>query len=192
MSYKKIISEFIQLQSVYHRTYFVLQEKNKENEQLKTQIEKLREDYSNLQKENENLKQMRQVNNQAESELKRENKGLLAKIKQLQRDSLSKNISKMDPSTPVPKLKPSLSVKQNKTPASHSKLNRTPKLTKKRTKKQLEDYEVEGLIRHRKWRRKYKFLVRWKNCLEDDDRWVDEKDLNCPSLLKDYKRTHQM
>lgn len=100
MSDKKIISEFIKLQSDYHRTYFVLQEKNKENEHLKTQIKKMNEDYSNLQKENKNLKQLQHVNNQTESELKRENKGLLAKIKQLQRDSLSKSVIEMHPSTP--------------------------------------------------------------------------------------------
>lgn len=195
MSDKNIISEFIQLQSDYHRTYFVLQEKNKENEQLKTQMKKMNEDYSNLQKENEHLKQLQHVNNQTESELKRENKGLLAKIKQLQRDSLSKNIIKMHPSTPD--TKPQLSLKQDKTPAVRSKLNSTPKPTIRRkttrkTTKQLEEYEIKDLINHRKRRGQFQFLVRWKNYSEDDDRWVHEKDLNCPSLLKDYKRTHQM
>lgn len=185
MSDKKIISDFIQLQSNYHRTYFALQEKKRENEQLITQMNKLKDDYSNLQKKYESLKQVQQINNQAECELKRENKGLLAKNKQLQRDSLSKSIIKMDPTTPD-------SSKLNKTPTTRSSLNDTSKPVQKRTRKQLADRKVKKLTEHRKCRGKYQYLVQWKNQSENDDQWVDEKDLNCPSLLNNYKKTHQM
>lgn len=186
MSDKKLISDFIQLQSNYHRTYFALQEKNRENEQLKTQMKRLKDDYSNLQKKYESLKQVQQMDIQANCELKRENNGLLAKNKQLQRDSLSKTIITMNSTTPV-------SSKPKKTPSTRSTLNGPSKQVQKRTtRKQLADFEVESLIKHRKWRGKYQYLVRWKNYSEQDDRWVTENDLNCPSLLKNYKRTHQM
>lgn len=182
MSDKKIISDFIQLQSNYHRTYFALQEKNRENEQLKTKIKKMNDDYLNLQKKYESLKLAQQVNIQAKCELKRENNGLLAKNKQLQRDSLSKTITKMDSPAPVRST-------PKKTPYTRPTLNGTPKKVQQRpTRKQL----VQSLIKHRKWRGKYQYLVRWKNCSEKDDRWVNENDLNCPSLLRSYKRTHRM
>lgn len=41
-------------------------------------------------------------------------------------------------------------------------------------------FDVKQLIKHRKKNRKTQFLVRW------GDSWVDEKDLNCPKLLKKY------
>lgn len=182
MCNKNIISEYIQLQSDYHRTYFALQEKNKENEQLKIQIEKLRSDYLNLQKEHENIKHVQQASKEAESPLRRENNQLLAKIKQLKRDSLPKTI--MESRTPI---------NSNKTPLIRPKLNETPKTNKKRKpRKKMKEFEVESIINHRKWRRKIQFLVRWKNYAEEEDQWIDEKHLNCPSLLKNYKRINQM
>lgn len=41
-------------------------------------------------------------------------------------------------------------------------------------------FDVKQLIKHRQKNRKTQFLVRW------GDSWVDEKDLNCPKLLKTY------
>lgn len=179
----KIISDYIQLQSDFHRTYFALQEKNSENDRLKKQIEELESDYFDLQKEHEHLKRMQQESMEAESVLKRENKGLLAKIKQLQRDSLPKTA--MLPTTPH-------SSKLNKTLATPSESKKTPKSVKKTRKKMELDYEVDSLIKHRTWRGKLQFLVRWKNYSKEDDRWIDEKNLNCPSILKEYRKKHKM
>lgn len=162
--------------------YFALQEKNRENDQLKIQIEKFKSDCLKLQKENEYLKHVQQASNEVEHQLKRENNQLLAKIKQMKRDSLPKTT--MEPTTPI---------NTQKSSSARPELNKTPKTIKKRKlRNDLKEYEVESLIDHRKWRGKIQFLVRWKNYAEEEDRWIDEKNLNCPSLLKNYKHLHQM
>lgn len=185
MDGKKIISDYIQLQRDYHRTYFALQEKNEENKQLKTQLQKISGDYSQLKTEHANLKQTLQGNNVAEAALKQENKTLLAKIKQLKRDSLPTTKIKMEPTTP-------LDFKLNQTPSIQCELKTTLNASMKRNQKQSENYEVQSLIKHRRRARKIQFLVRWKNYSEEDDQWIDEKNLNCPALLHEYKTKHRM
>ena len=51
-----------------------------------------------------------------------------------------------------------------------------------------EEYEVECLLKD-KLIEKRVYLVRSKNYDSSHDSWVEENDLNCPSILKKYKQT---
>lgn len=188
MSNEKLISDYIQLQKDYHFIYFALQEKISENEKLRKDIEKIKSDYLNLQTEHEKCNHV--PDTKIDSELKHENKELLAKVKQLQRDSPSKTIIKMVQTNPINSNKtPSRITNMDKNTSPCAASNETPKPTKHRKGK---NYEVDSLIGHRKYRGRLQFLVRWKNYSSEDDRWVDEKNLNCPALLKNYKKANQM
>jgi hypothetical protein len=50
-----------------------------------------------------------------------------------------------------------------------------------------EEYEVEEIINHCKYRRKKQFLVKWKGYPSSENSWVDEQDLNAPELLEEYR-----
>ncbi|XP_011866443.1 PREDICTED: chromobox protein homolog 5-like [Vollenhovia emeryi] len=49
-----------------------------------------------------------------------------------------------------------------------------------------EEYEVERLMNLRTIKGRRQFLVRWKGYGEIADTWENEKDLNCPDLMKQY------
>ncbi|EZA60446.1 Chromobox protein-like protein [Ooceraea biroi] len=48
------------------------------------------------------------------------------------------------------------------------------------------EYEVEELVGHRTIKGRRQFLVRWKGYGDSADSWENEKDLNCPELIKDF------
>lgn len=49
------------------------------------------------------------------------------------------------------------------------------------------EFEVECILAHNKSsKRQREFFVRWKGYTADHDSWVKEKDLTCPSILKEY------
>lgn len=50
-------------------------------------------------------------------------------------------------------------------------------------------YEVEKLLAHKNKKDGVHYLVRWKNYSAEDDTWQKESDLQCPKILKEYKRT---
>lgn len=50
-------------------------------------------------------------------------------------------------------------------------------------------YDVKEIVRHKKEKGKFLYLVRWDGYDSDEDSWVKEKDLNCPSILRKYKNS---
>lgn len=200
-----------------------MQEKNHENNDLKTKFEKMKSECTHIEQQLNNLKQKQAKH---ESNLKRENNVLDAKIKQLQRNSycetpkkmersLHRNIesskmkcngqSKIKSSTPKTDSNPTFRKKRSlcdetlidfKRPSpafqSKSKPKMKIKSKKKEKDKKNEIYEVERLLDHRTYRGKLQFYVRWKNFSKDEDSWVNEKDLNCPLMLKNHLKAHQM
>ena len=48
-----------------------------------------------------------------------------------------------------------------------------------------EEYEVERIVDHRRKGRMARFLVKWADPQMAPE-WCDERDLNCPELLKEY------
>ena len=52
-----------------------------------------------------------------------------------------------------------------------------------------EEFEVQGILNDRLFRRKRQYLVRWKGYAPAEDSWVDAKDLHSPELLEDYHRS---
>jgi len=49
-----------------------------------------------------------------------------------------------------------------------------------------DEYEVERLINLRTIKGRRQFLIRWKGYSESADTWENEKDLNCPKLIKEF------
>lgn len=55
------------------------------------------------------------------------------------------------------------------------------------------EFEVECILAHNKSsKRQREFFVRWKGYTADHDCWVKEKDLTCPSILKEYLSKHNL
>ncbi|XP_042863591.1 uncharacterized protein LOC122247951 [Penaeus japonicus] len=57
----------------------------------------------------------------------------------------------------------------------------------------MDEYEVERILDFRYIRdsekERLQYLVRWVGFNQDDDSWVDEKDLDCPKILEDFWET---
>lgn len=53
-------------------------------------------------------------------------------------------------------------------------------------------FEVEKLLKHRMIKGKRSFLVRWENYSSKHDSWVNETDLHCENLLKNYLTTNKL
>lgn len=49
-------------------------------------------------------------------------------------------------------------------------------------------YNVEEIVGHKKENRKQMFLVRWEGFSPSQDSWVQEKDLFCAQILKNYQK----
>lgn len=104
-------------------------------------------------------------------ELKKEKDTLNARLNQIQ-SSTSNTANRKRPNT------------------SHSSNTATP--TKKTKKDKANVYEVEQLIDHKMKARKILYKVRWKSYDSDDDTWESESDLQCPDILKEYKKKQKM
>lgn len=59
---------------------------------------------------------------------------------------------------------------------------------KEQAKQSNNEYEVEAIIDSRSKKGKTKFLIRWKGFDESDDTWEPEETLNCPDLIKAFKK----
>lgn len=53
-------------------------------------------------------------------------------------------------------------------------------------------YEVDAIIDHKGVKNHRQYLVRWKNFGPNDDSWERESNLNCPAILKKYKKTKNL
>jgi hypothetical protein len=51
-----------------------------------------------------------------------------------------------------------------------------------------EEYEIELIIRTRRWGqgKKLQYLVHWKGYPNSDNLWVDHENLHAPKLLKEF------
>lgn len=54
------------------------------------------------------------------------------------------------------------------------------------SEKEEEEFEVDKILKHKINKSGRKFLVHWKAYGPQYDSWIDEKDLNCPKILKAY------
>lgn len=54
------------------------------------------------------------------------------------------------------------------------------------------EYEVESIRKHKIVKGDRHFLVRWKNFPPKFDSWVKEKNMNCPKILKQYKKSKKL
>lgn len=54
------------------------------------------------------------------------------------------------------------------------------------------EFEVEQLLAHKNSDSVQEYLVRWKNFDEKYDSWALESQLNCPRILKAYKKKHNI
>jgi len=51
-----------------------------------------------------------------------------------------------------------------------------------------EEWEIEKILRHRTYRKKKQYLIRWKGYTPAHDSWINESGLHAPELLADYKK----
>lgn len=54
------------------------------------------------------------------------------------------------------------------------------------------EFEVEKLMKHRKFNNRMKFLVRWKGYGAAYDSWEWRENLNCPAILKNYLESKKL
>lgn len=50
------------------------------------------------------------------------------------------------------------------------------------------EYEVESIVGSKVFKGKTKYLIRWKNYDQSDDTWEFEDTLNCPELIRNFKK----
>lgn len=74
----------------------------------------------------------------------------------------------------------------NKIEILESKLTSNPKMNESNT------YEVEKLIDHKIYRKQLLFKVRWRGYNPQYDTWEKEANLNCPAILKAYKKSRRL
>lgn len=55
-------------------------------------------------------------------------------------------------------------------------------------KKSNNEFEVESIVDSKTVKGKTKFLIRWKGWEESDDTWEAEESLNCPDLIRAFKK----
>lgn len=53
-------------------------------------------------------------------------------------------------------------------------------------------FEVKKLLTHKMIDGKRYFQIRWKNCDSKSDSWESEDNLQCPILLDEYKKKHNL
>lgn len=51
-------------------------------------------------------------------------------------------------------------------------------------------YFVENILERRIRRKKVQYLIKWKNYDSSWNTWENEKNLNCPAILKKFKKEH--
>jgi hypothetical protein len=56
-----------------------------------------------------------------------------------------------------------------------------------------EEYEIEAIINHKRFRNTRKYLIAWKGYGTSENEWILERDLkHAPTLLSTYKKAHQL
>lgn len=55
-----------------------------------------------------------------------------------------------------------------------------------------DEFEVEKLLKHRKYKNRMKFLIRWKGYGAANDSWVWRENLNCPAILDNYLKSKKL
>lgn len=65
-------------------------------------------------------------------------------------------------------------------------------LKKSSDEKEDDVYEVERLMNHRLKGKKWQFFVRWEGFDSTHDSWVEEKNLQCPQMLIEYKKENNL
>lgn len=55
-----------------------------------------------------------------------------------------------------------------------------------------DQHEVVEILQHRQLKTKQKFYVRWKGFGNDANSWVDRSDMQCPLLLAQYLKQHNL
>lgn len=85
-----------------------------------------------------------------------------------------------------------VSQQSGKRPAK--RLSETECSPNKRSKKNRKSrhFEVERLLDHKVKNDERYFQIRWKGYDADADTWEPESYLSCPSILKEYKREHNL
>lgn len=55
-----------------------------------------------------------------------------------------------------------------------------------------ETFAVNSILKHRLVKGKREFLIRWENYAPEFDKWVKQKDLSCPALLRKYLKDKRL
>lgn len=150
-----------------------------------------------LKKTEEKLKNTVAQNQQLELSLKQNNATHFKKVNELQTELNKTNAShdklKVDTAKQVLELTRDRDLLRAQAKQLQTAVSQQVKTTKKNghedsIESEEEEYEVERLLKD-KMIQKRAYLVRWKNYDSSHDCWVEEANLNCPSILKKYKQS---
>lgn len=171
-AHRKLLEEHKKTKAENSTMFFELQKKNEMIATLQAQKKSLSDQLSSLNDEN---KVLMEKNHQAKSELKalkNENSQLTAVVRQL-RKGIDESKRNEDLANDLAEAASDEAVDQSVDQADD----------------QTDDdvFEVEQLLKHRKRKGKTQYFVRWVGFDSSHNCWVDENDLCCAALLKEYR-----
>lgn len=163
-AHRKLFEEHMKTKANNSAMFFDLQKKNEMIASLQAQNESLYGQLKSLKDENKVLMEESQKANADAKALKNENNRLTAVVKQLRKgiEGNERNAS----------LGGELAGRANDEIIDQS---------------DSDVFEVEKLLNHRKRKGKTQYLVRWVGFGSSEDCWINENDLNCAALLKEYR-----
>lgn len=173
----RVLSELSSLREKYNHVVFELQQS--------------KEIIKSFDTERENFKALIARNEELLLKTDAEKGTLLQKLQLLQKENAANLINVKAGTTAMKKEINELRarIKQIQSSVSHDKSSHQQNSPPDNEK---DVFEVQELLRHKETKSGRLFLVRWEGFGPDDDSWVLESNLQCPTLLKTYMKKNRI
>lgn len=173
------------------------------NNRMKTELTNLREKYNQaifeLQKSKETIEMFENEKNSLKLKFDGEKECMINQLNESIKLQNDKDVLLSDLRENQQKLSiemKTLKKENNELRARLKQIQSSSSFNKQQKKNRNNDndvFDVEKLLDHKEKKSGRMFLVRWKGFGPDEDQWVSESNLQCPTLLKSYfqQKKHQ-